>query len=157
MVAKTGTAVDLTIAGAESEEVTDWAFARPRVNGLTINRLGSRGHQNILALYESHDIFCLPTRHPSEGHSNAINEAMMMGMVIVTTRHGFIPTILDDSSCYFVDKESAESLSHAICQIAADREGARVKSVAAREILQKRFSSDQVIPVLERVYQRLVH
>ena len=80
----------------------------------------------------------------------------MMGMVIVTTRHGFIPSVLDESACYFVEKQSPDSIASALETIDRHRDSARAKAANARAILLQRYSSDVVVPILENMYRRLV-
>ncbi len=154
-VAEQGTSIHLTLAGSESADFEAWLSKRPS-GSLTIDRLGPQDHDQVIELFKTHDVFCLPTRHLGEGHSNTINEAMMMGMVIVTTRHGFIASVLDESACYFVDKNSPDSITAALVMVDGDREGARKKAASARALLRDRYSSDTVIPVLEQIYRRLV-
>ncbi|MGH9464565.1 MAG: glycosyltransferase, partial [Thermoanaerobaculia bacterium] len=107
-------------------------------------------------LLAEHDIFCIPTRHAGEGHSSATNEAMMMGLVIVCTRHGFLESMLSEEGCYFVEKDNAESVALALEQIHLDREGAIVKAQRARRILVERYTDRQVIPEIERAYRQLL-
>jgi glycosyltransferase involved in cell wall biosynthesis len=118
--------------------------------------MGPQKHNRVIELFNESDVFCLPTRHPGEGHSNSINEAMMMGMVILTTRHGFIPSVIEESACYFVEKKSPVSITEALKRIDSNREEARARASRARTILEKRYSSDVVIPVLDGIYGRLV-
>jgi len=146
----------LTLAGTEADEFAVWMDGRAAQDGLEIVRAGLQSHDRVLELYDDHDVFCLPTRHAGEGHSNAINEAMMKGMVIVTTRHGFIPEVLNEESCYFVETNSAQSIAEALSNIDANRDQARAKAQIARSLLQQEYSSDIQIPVLETIYRRLV-
>ena len=103
-----------------------------------------------------HDVFSLPTWHPGEGHPNVINEAMMTGMVILCTRHGFLEDVLPEGGCFFVEPKNPTSIAETIATIAGDPEQARCRATKARERLRIRFTSDAVIPELESIYKRLV-
>jgi glycosyltransferase involved in cell wall biosynthesis len=152
-----GVPVELTLAGQEEDSFSQWLDRWTEENPrLSIARPGLQAHDEILGFYDRADVFCMPTRHRSEGHSNAINEAMMTGMVIVCTRHGFLESVLSPESCYFVETRNAESIAAALGRIHNDRPAARRKAEEARERLLSNFTDVQVMATLESVYERMV-
>jgi len=78
------------------------------------------------------------------------------GMVIVCTRHGFLDSILDEKSCYFVEKNDPASIAAALEAIDGDRVEARRKAHNARQRLLERFTTGRCIPQLEALYRRLL-
>ena len=152
--AKRGLPIMLTLGGQEHPEFTAYADNKLNANpGLKVQRLGLLEHDKALACISENDVFCLASAHPGEGHSNVLNEAMMLGRVIVATQHGFLGEILDESCAYFVEKHSVDSLVSAFRHICFDRNEAREKAAAARQRLLSNFTSKQVFPVIEACYR----
>ena len=149
-----GLSVRLTLVGAESPDFKAYLddFARP--SELSITRCGARGFDEVQALLASHDIFCFPTRHTGEGHPNAITEAMAHALVIVATRAGFIPELLDDSAAYFVRPSSAQALADTLVHIDQHREEARRKASHARSTVEERYTEEHVLGELTQIYRR---
>jgi glycosyltransferase involved in cell wall biosynthesis len=151
-----GTAIRLTIVGAETEEFKHFMDGRAPVRGLTIIRCGRVSHERVMDLYTDNDVFCLPTWHPGEGHSNVITEAMIKGLVIVTTRHGYIPEIIDEDAAYFVQKRSATAVGQALEMIDHDREEARLRASKSQARAAKEFTDQAVLPQLRTHYVNIV-
>ena len=152
---RSGMPLELTLAGQEHPDFTKYADAMvARHPDLKLTRLGLVGHDVALTCLSESDVFCLASSHEGEGHSNVINEAMMMGRVIVSTRQGFLGSILDPSVAYFVEPKSSASLVSAFREIELDRDVAREKASAARRRLCDLYTSRQAFLVLETCYNR---
>jgi len=153
-----GLRVELTLAGEEDLAFTRWLDALS-ISGLPfkINRLGRLDHDKILSVYQQNDVFVLPTRHSGEGHNNSINEAMMMGLVIVSTRHGFLESVLGEDCSYFLKDTSAQEISETLLLIHKNRSEARQKVKNARTRLIECFSSDIAFEKLEDYYLQLTN
>ena len=149
-----GISVRLTLVGAESPDFRAFLDDLSLPPGFTIDRRGALGFDEVQSLLSSHDIFCFPTRHIGEGHPNAITEAMAHALVIVTTRHGFIPELLDDRSAYFVQPGSTGEIAKALIHIDNNREEARAKAGNARSAVQERYMESRVLGELGRLYRR---
>lgn len=146
--------IRLTLGGQDHPEFAAYADKRLEANpDLKVQRLGLLEHDKALDCIKQNDVFCLASAHPGEGHSNVLNEAMMLGRVIVATRHGFLGEILDESCAYFVEKHSVDSLVAAFRHIYYDRDKAREKAMAARQRLLNNFTSKQTFPVIEECYR----
>lgn len=136
LAAQGGLILDLDIVGAESEEFSDWFDGLPEQGGLTVRRHGRRSHDEVLAAMQTADVYVYPTSHPGEGHNNSINEAMMHGLVILTTRQGFLGDILGGDCAYFVDRVTADNIACKLREIAMDRDNARrIANKARRRLL----------------------
>ena len=153
---RSGVRIHLTLVGAESAEFKEYLDARTPVGGLTIDRQGALGFDAVQSLLARSDIFCFPTRHGGEGHPNAINEAMAQGLVIVTTKHGFIPELLDESSAYFVEPGSRVHVAETLAHIHTHRDEARAKADNARVTLRERYTESIVLGRLREDYRRVL-
>ena len=158
MAATGGMRVELTLVGQEHEYFTRFLDSQ-NASGLsiTVNRMGTMEHDEVLALYETHDVFCMPTRHRGEGHTNTINEAMMMGMVIVSTRHGFLERVLADNSSFFLDDLTPTDIAKTLKTIHIDRDEARQRAKRARTRLMSCFTSNTAFSNLSAHYRTLTH
>ncbi|HET9390711.1 MAG TPA: glycosyltransferase family 4 protein [Steroidobacteraceae bacterium] len=155
--ARQGLTLQLTLVGAESADFQAFLDRFPAPPALRIERRGTLEFEQVQALLGAHDVFCFPTRHAGEGHPNAITEAMAHALVIVTTRHGFIPELLDESDAYFVDSGSAQALASTLLHIDRHRDEARRKSCSARAAVQRRFMEARVLGDLRDLYRRTLH
>jgi len=60
----------------------------------SIKRLQAIDHDKLkLVLQDSH-FFIFPSREPNEGHSNSLNEAMVFGLVPISSSNNFLPAIV---------------------------------------------------------------
>lgn len=155
LAARSGVACDLTLIGEEEPSFSAFADRFDPPASMTVRRLGRRPHRDVLAAMAEHDIFCYPSAHPGEGHSNAINEAMSHGMVIIASRQGFSGDVLGEDGAYFLDSGTADDLAPLILTIAHDRDGARAKASRARARLLAEFTSKQAIERLRTAYAGL--
>ena len=153
LAARNGVSVELTLVGQEHEDFTQFLDAR-LAGGLSfsIARPGPLGHGEVLAHYRSHDVFCMPTRHQGEGHTNTVNEAMMMGMVIVATRHGFLESVLAENSAFLLDELTPPEIAKNLRFIHENRDEARRRATAARARLMSSFTSEAAFSNLAAYY-----
>jgi glycosyltransferase involved in cell wall biosynthesis len=152
LAAQNNVCVNLTLVGAESPQFSEYLDNYSLPNGLQISRHGTLEFADVQLLLAVQDIFCLPTRHIGEGHPNVITEAMAHGLVIVTTRHGFIAELLDESSAYFILPGSAATVAEVLGTINAHREEARKKASKARWFVQQHFTEERVLGRLREYY-----
>ncbi len=146
----------LTFIGEEEAEFTAFVDAFEFPPNLTVKRSGRQSNVDVRNAMLENDVFCFPSRHQGEGHSNAINEAMMCGMVIISTRHGFLEDVLQEEGAYFINQNSAGDISAALVAINQDRTSARNKSAFARERLIAEFTSDMASLRLSRAYSQII-
>jgi glycosyltransferase involved in cell wall biosynthesis len=147
-----GLSLHLTLVGAESPEFQAYLDGYAIPAGLRITRCGALEYDEVQASLARSDIFCFPTRHVGEGHPNVLTEAMAHALVIVTTRHGFIAELLDDTSAYFLDRGSADDVATKLLHIDAHRGEAERKGDIARSTVQERFMEARVLGQLREHY-----
>ena len=141
--AQSGLRIELAFIGQEDAAFKAFADSFSPPPSLLVKRLGVRSHGEVLAAMMHHDIYCYPTVHPGEGHSNSINEAMMSGMIIISTRHGFLREAIGEDGAYFVGSAIEEEIASAIITIAGEPDAAREKAARARARLLSEFTSDK--------------
>ena len=147
--------IELTLIGKESDEFKIWLDAQALEANLTINRLGVKPHHEVLEWFDKIDVYCYPTSHKGEGHNNSINEAMMMGVIIITTKQGFLGTVLSNDRAYFLDKISPEDIASTFEKIDKNRELSKNKAKASRDYLIDNFTSEVAYKKLNNHYKVL--
>lgn len=151
--ARRGASVRLTLVGAENSEFSAYLDGCVPAGGLRVVRCGTLEFEEVQAAFAASDIFCFPTRHVGEGHPNVITEAMAHALTIVTTRHGFISELLDESSAYFVESGSADSIADMLVHIDKHREEALRKGDVGRQVVEERFMEARVLGRLRDLYR----
>lgn len=151
-----GLSARLTLVGAESVEFAAYLDRFEQSAGLGITRRGTLEFDEVQSLLASNDVFCFPTRHVGEGHPNVITEAMAHALAIVSTRHGFITELLDETSAYFIDSGSAEAVAKMLIHINSHRDEARKKAANARSTVQRRFTEANVLGQLRETYRTVL-
>lgn len=140
---RAGKRVYLLIAGDGDEAKSLEAFRSE-----FILPLGRLGFEEIIALLQETNIFCLPS--DSEGFSTSILEAAACrNYVITTSRGGARELLLDDSYGMVLDKNDVETVQKAL-ETAIENPGMREKGAALTyDCLSNHFTwdivSDQVI------------
>ncbi len=150
--AKKGIKIELTLVGQEHEEFSQWLDNKEISENLTINRKGRQSYDFVLDQFSKNDVYCYPTRHSGEGHNNTINEAMMFGLIIITTKQGFLGSIITDKNGYSIDTIDPPVIAKTIDSIIKFPELAKTKGQKAKETLVTQFSSDKLYPILEKAY-----
>jgi glycosyltransferase involved in cell wall biosynthesis len=151
--ARQGLRVSLTLIGAESAEFKAHLDASRLPDGMQVVRCGVLEFDQVQAQLARQDIFGFPTRHEGEGHPNVITEAMAHALAIVTTRHGFIGELLDDSCAYFLESGSPAAIADMLVHINSYRDEARTKGDNARVMVEKSFMEMQVLGRLRGLYR----
>lgn len=155
LAAQNNVQINLSIIGHEHESFSKWMNTLTISKNLTIKRLGKKPHKEVINYFDKNDIYCYPTSHKSEGHNNTINEAMMMGLIIITTKKGFLGTVLDNSSAFFLKKINENEIAENIIYINKNRELAREKAEKAHGFLKSNYSSEIAYRKLEKYYRNL--
>jgi glycosyltransferase involved in cell wall biosynthesis len=105
------------------------------------------------ALYETADIFVLPSRY--EGYGMAIAEAMAYGLPVVATRVGAIPEVVPDSAGLLVPPDDPAALAHTLRRLIENqslRRGYAVgASAAAQRFAQWRDTAARIASALDAV------
>jgi len=120
-----------------------------------VNLVGRKFWDELSIYYNAADLFVLPTLH--EGHSNAILEAMASGLPIVTTSvGGNVDTVADGKNGYLVPPKDVDALSQAILRILRDEELQRSFGERSIKLIKERFSKDNQLKEMLKIYQSVV-
>ena len=110
---------------------------------------------DVFSLLKLSNIFCLLSR--SEGFSNAMLEAMGAGLpCVVTSVGGTTEAIEDRQNGFLVSPEQPEAAAQRILTLLRNPEEARRIGRAARQTVEKRFTSEIIADRLAGVYQALL-
>lgn len=102
------------------------------------------------------DIFVLPSFY-REGLPTAILEAMAMGKPIVTTdMPGCRETVENGINGFLVPAKDSVALANAIERLILDKDLREKMGKASREIVERQFSNDVVIPQVLNLYEELL-
>lgn len=113
------------------------------------------GVKDLRSYLADADIFVLPSR--SEGFSNAIVEAMAVGLPVVATDvGGNAEAVKDGVSGLIVPSEDAGALSKALATILADPGKAAQMGAAGKEIVEERFTIAAMMSGVTEIYSRVL-
>lgn len=104
--------------------------------------------------YQASDLFVMPTQK-LEGFGLALVEALSSGLPVLATPVGGITEVLSgmDKDAFFKDI-SQDSLSEGLKRLINDTEARERMAAKARDYARERYSWNNVIPRLEKAFQR---
>lgn len=103
------------------------------------------------------DIFCLPS-YANEGVPQAILQAMLTGLPIVTTPVGAILEAVDDGeTALVVPPRDAPALGAAVGRLVAEPQFGAALGLAARQRALGRFSREAMLDRMEAVFAHALH
>jgi len=115
---------------------------------------GQVDRQGKLALFESLDVFALPTRHP-EAKGLSVIEALAAGLPIVAPSHGAFPELLDDERAGLLHAPADPAdLARAISALLADEARAAACGRHGHALARRRHSADTMAAAHEALYER---
>ncbi|MBX5461554.1 MAG: glycosyltransferase family 4 protein [Steroidobacteraceae bacterium] len=125
----------LTCAGSlvRSPETAARVQSKVRDAGLAerVDFPGELNGAELARLYESADLFVLPTRY--EGYGMAVAEALAFGLPVVSTRTGGIPGLVGDRAGLLVPPDDGASFARALARVLTDHALLAGLRVGARE------------------------
>jgi FkbM family methyltransferase len=102
------------------------------------------------------DVFCLPS-YANEGVPQALLQAMLIGLPIVTTDVGSITeAVTDGVTGVIVQEKSVDALAQGLAQLLADPARARQFGQAARAAALERFQLDAMVTAMERIFAEVL-
>jgi glycosyltransferase involved in cell wall biosynthesis len=102
------------------------------------------------------DVFCLPS-YANEGVPQAVLQAMLAGLPIVTTPVGAIlEAVSDGTTALVVPPRDAPALTAAMARLIADPELAGRLGSAARTAACERFSREAMLDRMEQVFRHVL-
>lgn len=96
------------------------------------------------------DMLVLPSR--VEPFGTVLIEAMAMGLPVVAARVGGVPDVVTADTGLLVEPEDADALATAILELAGDRARRQALGVAGRERVERLYTLEQQVDVLDRGY-----
>lgn len=127
-----------------------------RVNcqNLNIKLLGLLKPKQLIAQMHQSHLFI----HPShiDNSPNSICEAQLLGIPVLATNKGGIPSIIDSGYTGYLTEENAESLSSKIIEIANNYSITRDITINSRNIALVRHDPKSVINELEQIYKLII-
>jgi glycosyltransferase involved in cell wall biosynthesis len=107
---------------------------------------------DVPRLMPAFDVFALSSK--SEGLPLVVPEAMAVGLPIVTTAVGGLPSVVDEGKTGMLVPVEELALSAALAKLAAHRELATTMGHAAREAALERYSADRMVDAYLDLYAR---
>ena len=103
--------------------------------------------------FQAMDVFCLPS-YANEGVPQALVQAMLCGLPVVTTPvGGIVEAVTDQETALLVTPRDPGGLAAAIRRLLDDAALAERMGRAARAVAEGRFSRDAMIARMEAVFQ----
>jgi glycosyltransferase involved in cell wall biosynthesis len=114
------------------------------------------GHQNdVLPWLQAMDIFVLPS-YANEGISQALVQAMMAGIPVVTTTAGAITEVAKDGvTALVVEPNDPQALRTAVTTVLDDPQLARKLALSARQFVLENHSEVVMVQSMDAVFQDL--
>ena len=113
-------------------------------------------HASVDELLACADLFLLPSENESFGL--AALEAMACGVPVVASNTGGLPEVVTHGeSGYLFPPGAVDQMADAGIEILKDPARWRALSAAGRRVAVERFSAASVVPMYERVYERVVN
>ena len=120
-----------------------------------IHLIGNQPNDQIPDWLSAADIFALPSHN--EGLPIVILEAMACGLPVIGTRVGGIPEeIENEKNGILIDKGDSAALSRAIQYLIYDKENAKKMGSIGREIVKEKFSWQQNVEKVVKIYKQLI-
>ena len=138
---------------------------RSRAASLGIETLvdfaGELSHTEIAGMLARSDVLLAPSRVAADGDRDSgllsVKEASACECVPIATRHGGIPSIIDDGvTGFLVDERDVEAVAHRLAELAGDLSLRRVMGRAAREKMLREFELHASVRQLEEHYDAVI-
>ena len=120
-----------------------------------IKFLGPLSSKQMKEQYEKCNVFVLPSH--IENSSNALGEAMSLGMPIVASFVGGTPSLVEhNKSAFLFPCNDERMLAYYICKIFDEEESARLLGESAYQSSKYRFNRDEILNQTLCAYKELV-
>ena len=134
-------------AGVERERVEQLIMTN-RLDDGSVRLFGER--ENAASLLAGFDVLVLSSR--AEGTPVVLLEAMAARIPVVTFAVGGIPRVLDPTSGWLVEPQDIGALSAAIREAVSDPGEAARRAAAAHRTFEDRFTAENAVTALSKVY-----
>lgn len=141
-------AVELHLAGTGQDAAVRRAIEAAAGEGVIDH--GPLDQEALWTLLDGMHVFLFPTSHFGEGHSNALNEAMMRGLAVVATRHNQNPHVLPPTVTRWLDAAHlVSSIQQELRYLAAHPEELDEAAQTNQRWVAEHFTDERWIPFLE--------
>ena len=119
-----------------------------------IEVLGPKDHSEIPALMRDADALILPSYW--EGMPTVVLEAMASGTLVISTRVGDIPRLIEHLDTGLLIDRSAASFQEAVSTVLFDVKAVRRITENARKLVEREFSLDNANLILQGLYSEML-
>lgn len=148
--------VGLIGRGEPSFERALRAAAERLPSGAQLELHGEVPHDRLMDILADAHLFALPSRWFGEGHSNAVNEAMQVGLPVICSDQGFLADVVTPDCGVVLRSPEAPVIAGAVHELVSDWDRLRRMGSAAFERVYARFSDETVLSRLGDLYDRLL-
>lgn len=155
-----GVSISYTIVGEGSlRQKLENQIATLGLSGF-VHLVGWRNHEEVFRFLAQSHILIAPSITAADGDQegipNAIKEAMAVGLMVIGTRHGGIPELIEDGiSGYLVRERSIEDLEKKLRYLIDHPEKWPAMGKAGRARVEKEFDMNSLNNQLEILYQNI--
>ncbi|MEE9196836.1 MAG: glycosyltransferase, partial [bacterium] len=111
---------------------------------------------DVPAILSITDVSCLVS-DSAEGVPQAVTQSLAMGKATVGTNVGGIPElIIDGVTGFLIPPQDPDILAERILALLGDPAKARAMGQAGRRLIEQRFTSENMVEQLERLYQEIL-
>jgi glycosyltransferase involved in cell wall biosynthesis len=125
----------------------------PNHGNEAINWIGGVPHAEIPPYFAHADVLVMPSR--SEGLPISMLEAMAAGLPVITTMVGGIGRDFDDRFVTPIESVSAVGIANSLQRAIDDMVVIKRKALAARDLVESKYSWDNVAERYLRIYERI--
>ena len=109
-------------------------------------------------LYQTADIFVLPTYYPSEGHPWVIVEALAAGLPIISTDHAAInESVFDSYNGFIINKKSPTELSERIQVLIEDDKLRSEFSKNSQIVYNNYFTEESMVDNYNKAFESSIN
>jgi glycosyltransferase involved in cell wall biosynthesis len=140
----------LTVSGTGSQFAEAQSIASTMRGRDQIRFVGHQTRAGTIALYQSADIYCLPSHGEPYGITAA--EAMSCGKPLVVTDAGGLGGLIDDQGGLRIPVANPERLADALCTLITDPARRQAMGEHNRRRVLETMTWDRVVDRLEEIY-----
>ena len=150
---RSGSGVDLEVIGTGEPAYVERLKARSQ--SLPVNFTGALPASDIFRRLTARHFFIFATTHFGEGHSNALTEAMALGVVPICSDNGFNRDVVGNAGTVLPKASSVELYANAVRTLCSSDKAWLSGSLEASGRVHCNFTDQIVLPQLLETYQRL--
>jgi N-acetyl-alpha-D-glucosaminyl L-malate synthase BshA len=144
----------LVLVGDGPELTHGLEIARNLGVGDDVKAVGEQG--DIRSFLSASDVFLLPSA--TESFGLAALEAMACEVPVIASRVGGLPEVIESGvSGYLHEPDDLEGMAASGVALLSDRELQKRVGVAGRNVVQRRYCSDRIVPQYEKFYKEILN